>query len=66
MSRTGRRSTVNKRYKPRFAAWSRKTVRRMITFHKRTVRHAAKRFLRTGSRRDFRSMTRMISNWDFD
>jgi len=66
MSRTGKRNTVNRRYKPRCAAWSRRTVRQMITFHKRSVRHAAKRYLKTGGRRDFRAMTRMISNWDFD
>jgi hypothetical protein len=61
-----RLKSVGKSYKPRFAAWGRKTVRDMVTFHKRRVRHAAKQYLKTGHRHDLVRMQSRITSWDFD
>jgi len=61
-----RMKSVGKHYKPRFTCWSRKTVRALVTFHKRRVRHAAKQYLITGHRHDLNRMESRITNWDFD
>jgi hypothetical protein len=61
-----RMKPVGRFYKPRFVAMRRETVRQMVTFHKRKVRHAAKQFLKTGSRHDWNRMSEQITNWDFD
>jgi hypothetical protein len=66
MSGPVRLKSVGLHYKPRCAAVSQKTVREMITFHKRHVRHAAKQYLRTGTLGDWNRMHRQITNWDFD
>lgn len=61
-----RLKSVGKAYKPRFAAWGRKTVRMMVILHKRRVRHAAKQYLKTGHSHDQKRMESKITNWDFD
>jgi hypothetical protein len=61
-----RMKSVGKNYKPRFARWRRKTVRAMVTFYKRRVRHAAKQYLKTGHAHDLKRMDSRITNWDFD
>ena len=66
ISNPHRLNSVGKAYKPRFAAWGRKTVRRLVIFHKRRVRHAAKQFLKTGHAHDLKRMYSKITNWDFD
>jgi hypothetical protein len=58
--------SVAKNYRPRFTAWSRKTVRVLVILHKRRVRHAAKQHLKTGHRHDQARMDRKITDWDFD
>lgn len=57
---------VAKRYKPRVTAWSRRTVREVVTLHKRKVRHAAKQYLKTGHRHDLDRMSMKITDWHFD
>jgi hypothetical protein len=61
-----RMKSVSKHYRPRFTAWSRKTVRILVILHKRRVRHAAKQLLKTGHRHDQARMDRKITDWDFD
>ncbi len=61
-----RMKSVGKHYKPRFARWSRASVRAMVTFHKRRVRHAARQYLKTGRLHDRDRMESRITNWDFD
>jgi hypothetical protein len=61
-----RMKSVGKAYKPRFAAWGRKTVHKLVILHKRRVRHAAKQYLKTGHPHDLKRMDRKITNWDFD
>jgi hypothetical protein len=61
-----RLKSVGKNYKPRVTCWGRKTVRDLVTFHKRRVRHAAKQYLKTGHRHDLVRMDSRITNWDFD
>ena len=57
---------VSKNYKPRVTCWNRKTVRAIIKLHKRSVRHAAKQYLKTGHWRDLKRAQKQITNWDFD
>jgi hypothetical protein len=61
-----RMKTVGRAYKPRWVCMKQKTVREMVTLHKRRVRHAAKRYLKTGSLGDWNRMNRQITNWEFD
>jgi hypothetical protein len=61
-----RMKSVGKAYKPVHAAWSHKSVRMMVIFHKRRVRHAAKQYLKTGHAHDEKRMESRITNWDFD
>ena len=61
-----RLKSVGKAYKPRFAAWSHKTVHLLVILHKRRVRHAAKQHLKTGHAHDEKRMESRITNWDFD
>ena len=61
-----RMKAVGRLYKPRFVAMKRQSVRQMITFHKRKVRHAAKQYLKTGSLHDLNRMNEQITNRDFD
>ncbi len=59
-------NSVGKDYRPKFAAWSRKTVQAMVVFHKRMVRHAARQYLKTGHMGAFNRMVRKLTRWDFD
>lgn len=61
-----RLKSVGEHYKPRFARWSRASVRAMVIFHKRRVRHAARQYIRTGHLHDLNRMESRITNWDFD
>jgi|GEM_PF-5196544 len=61
-----RMKSVAKSYKPRFTAWSRKTVRTLIILPKRRVRHSAKPLLKTGHHHDQARMESKITDWDFD
>ncbi len=61
-----RLKSVGLHYKPRWVAMKQKTVRQVVTLHKRRVRHAAREFLRSGSRGAWNRMHSMITNWDFD
>ena len=61
-----RLNSIGKDYKPKFTCWRKETVRAIVIFHKRMVRHAAKQYLKTGHLRDFNRMVRKLTNWDFD
>ena len=61
-----RLKSVALRPKPRCVAMKLKTVRALIRQHKRNVRHAAKRFLKTRSRQDWNRAGRILTRWDFD
>ena len=61
-----RLKSVALRPKPRCVAMKRRTVESLIRMHKRKVRHAAKQFLKTRSRRDWNRSGRILTRWDFD